>query len=58
MKAIACSKCFKHFGLSLEAEKIGYSSGSICESCDQQDGKKLNKEQLKYLAYVFFVIGS
>lgn len=58
MGAIVCSKCFKHFALSLEAEKIGYSSDSICESCGQQDGRKLNKEQLEYLAYVFFVIGS
>jgi len=57
-RAIACSSCFKNFGLALEARKVGNSSPSECPRCKSTNGAKLGKDQLWTLQNNFFIWGS
>ena len=53
-----CSKCFKNHGLILMASRIGKELERTCPQCEELDGRKLDVEQCKNLAYRFFVVGS
>lgn len=53
-----CSECFIDQGLKLLAERIGTENSEDCTHCSSSNGIKLNVEQLKTLAYRFFVVGS
>jgi hypothetical protein len=57
-KHILCSECFHDQGLKLLAEKIGIEKYDNCCNCNKTNGVKLTSEQVEFLAYRFFVIGS
>ncbi len=57
-EAILCSNCFKDQGLRLTAFNIGIDKNSLCPQCKTENGRKLNKELVKKLAYRFFVRGT
>lgn len=56
--AVACSRCFKNRGLILDAMQYGRDEMGACPSCGREDGIKLGKAPLAYLAQRFFVDGS
>lgn len=55
---LLCSNCFQDQGLKLDAEQIGIIEDSICTSCGDRIGRKLNRDLIAALAYRFFVWGS
>jgi len=55
---ILCSNCFKDQGLRLTAFNIGIDKNGLCPQCKTENGRKLNKELVKKLAYRFFVRGT
>lgn len=55
---ILCSHCFKDEGLKLYSEKIGHENSNECSNCLHTDGKKLDKELLHHMTYMFFVKGT
>lgn len=57
-KFIACSNCFKDFGLQRLAEKIGKKRVEQCSQCQTAGGMGLTKGALNELTTQFFVIGS
>lgn len=57
-KPILCSNCFQDSGLRNMSSKIGFSNSRLCSNCKTKDGKKLNRELLKWLAHSFFVRGT
>lgn len=56
--AVACSRCFKNRGLILDAMQCGREEVGACLNCGREDGIKLSKSHLAYLAERFFVDGS
>lgn len=56
--AVACSRCFKSRGLILDAMQYGREEMGACPNCGREDGIKLGKAPLAYLAERFFVDGS
>ena len=56
--AVACSRCFKNRGLILDAMQYGREEEGECPNCGREDGIKLSKAPLEYLAERFFVDGS
>lgn len=56
--ALVCSRCFKNRGLILDAMKYGRDEIGVCPNCGREDGIKLSKGSLAYLAERFFVDGS
>lgn len=56
--AVACSRCFKNRGLILDAMQYGRVEVGACPNCGRQDGIKLGRAPLAYLAERFFVDGS
>lgn len=58
IKQLLCSECFQDHGLKLLAEKIGRKNKGICNNCNKATGIKLNTDEIKFLAYRFFVVGS
>ena len=57
-EVILCSNCFKDQGLRLTAFNIGIDKNGLCPQCKTKNGRKLNKELVKKLAYSFFVRGT
>lgn len=57
-KYILCSNCFQDSGLKNMSLKIGFSSSKICPNCKTNNGKKLNRLSLRWLAQSFFVRGT
>lgn len=57
-KVVLCSNCFKDQGLRLDAINIGIDKNGLCPQCKTKNGRKLNKELVKKLAYNFFVRGT
>ena len=55
---VACSNCFTDEGLRLDAERLGATESSICPRCTTADGRKFTSDQLRTLAYHFFVLGT
>jgi hypothetical protein len=55
---VLCSNCFNDQGLRLTAFNIGIDKNSLCPRCKTKNGRKLNKELVKKLAYSFFVRGT
>lgn len=55
---LLCSKCFKDEGLQLDAERIGIKNDKECTNCLSNKGKKLTKELIRKLCYIFFVRGT
>lgn len=56
--AVACSRCFKNRGLILDAMQYGRKELGVCPNCGHEDGIKLGRAPLGYLAKRFFVDGS
>lgn len=57
-KYILCSNCFKDEGLRINAERIGIINSNRCPKCNTTTGKKLTKELIRDLCYMFFVRGT
>lgn len=55
---VACSRCFKNRGLMLDAMQYGRDEQGACPNCGREDGIKLGRAPLAYLAHRFFVDGS
>lgn len=55
---VLCSNCFNDQGLRLTAFNIGINKNGLCPQCKTENGRKLNKELVKKLAYSFFVRGT
>lgn len=55
---VACSQCFKNRGLILDAMRYGREEQGACPSCGREDGIKLGRAPLTYLAHRFLVDGS
>jgi len=55
---ILCSNCFKDEGLRINAEIIGITNKKKCPKCNSTTGKKLTKELVRDLCYIFFVRGT
>ena len=55
---VLCSNCFNDQGLKLTAFNIGIDKNSLCPRCKTKNGRKLNKELVKKLAYSFFIRGT
>ncbi len=58
IKQLLCSECFQDHGIKPLAEKIGDDFKGNCSNCNSATGIKLAKDQVEFLAYRFFVIGS
>jgi len=57
-EVVLCSNCFNDQGLRLDAINIGIDKNGLCPQCKTKNGRKLNKELVKKLAYNFFVRGT
>lgn len=57
-KALLCSNCFQDEGLKIDASRIGSRDNDICPNCKSQNGKKLTKDLIQKLCYIFFVRGT
>lgn len=57
-KVVLCSNCFKDQGLRLTAFNVGIDKNGLCPQCKTKNGRKLNEELVKKLAYNFFVRGT
>ncbi|MCW5589096.1 MAG: RES family NAD+ phosphorylase [Legionellales bacterium] len=57
-KFLLCSLCFNDHGLKIEAGKIGIQNKLECSHCKKKEGVKLTLNQIKKLAYLFYVRGS
>lgn len=55
---VLCSDCFADEGLRIDAAKHGIEQQAQCPSCQSQGGKKLTSDQVKALAWRFFVSGT
>lgn len=55
---VLCSDCFADEGLRIDAFKRGLEQEGNCPSCNSPRGRKLTKEQIKELAWRFFVSGT
>lgn len=53
-----CSNCFTDEGLRIDAERHGLEQQGECPNCQSPDGKKLTRDQIKGLAWRFFVSGT
>ncbi|MBO7617848.1 MAG: hypothetical protein J6T22_11635 [Bacteroidales bacterium] len=58
MKPILCSDCFKVFGLSEMAKKIGKANSVVCPHCNSITGATLDKKGVEELCDRYFVHGS
>lgn len=58
IEPVLCSKCFINEGLKLDAGRIGIDQEGVCPHCGSTDGRKLDKELVKRLAFRFFVRGT
>jgi hypothetical protein len=55
---LLCSACFGDEGLKINAFKLGIDLQTKCPNCKSLDGKKLTREALETLSFLFFVRGS
>lgn len=55
---LLCSNCFNDQGLKRTAFNMGIKKNGLCPQCKTENGRKLNKELVKKLAYRFFVRGT
>lgn len=58
MRIVACSSCFKDYGLKIEVMKNGIESSQECPACKSKCGIKITDKDLKQVCYNFFVLGS
>jgi hypothetical protein len=56
--AIACSNCFRDYGLRLSLFKAGRESDTPCPQCSSTSGRKLDWSALEDACTDFFVCGS
>jgi hypothetical protein len=54
---LLCPSCFNDHGLRLMAEACGGTNGT-CPNCGTQNSQLLNRDQVLWLAQIFFVRGS
>ncbi|EPO4111515.1 RES family NAD+ phosphorylase [Enterobacter cloacae] len=57
-QVLLCSNCFADEGLRIDAAKHGLEQQGECPNCQSPDGKKLTRDQIKDLAWRFFVSGT
>ncbi len=55
---LICSECFQDEGLKLVADSIGIQNPRKCPNCYSINGKKLTKQLVHKLCYLFFVRGT
>ena len=55
---IACSDCFKDFGVKAQASLLGSASPEACPVCHLTTGRKLTKELLEDVCQTYFVHGT
>lgn len=58
MRIVACSSCFKDYGLKIEVMKNGIESSQECPACKSKCGIKITDKDLEQVCYNFFVLGS
>ena len=58
MNELLCSACFQDKGLRLDAQRLGRDGDTPCPNCGATSGKRLDREQLGWLAGRFFVHGT
>ncbi|MBN1469447.1 MAG: RES family NAD+ phosphorylase [Fusobacteriaceae bacterium] len=58
MEILICSNCFRDEGLKLDAFTLGIDNEMECPNCKSRIGKKLTKELVLDLCYIFFVRGT
>ncbi|WP_046115169.1 RES family NAD+ phosphorylase [Aquincola tertiaricarbonis] len=56
--ALLCSACFVDEGLRIDASKHGREEQGDCPNCKSSAGRKLTKNDIKSLAWRFFVSGT
>jgi len=57
-KILCCSNCFSCFGLIKEMEKFGQLDNNICPNCGENDGFKLDENNLVDATLSYFVLGT
>jgi hypothetical protein len=58
IQILLCSDCFVDEGLRIDAFKHGLEQEGNCAHCNSSNGRKLTKDQIKALAWRFFVNGT
>ncbi len=58
MPKLLCSECFKNEGLRLNAWRCGSDSEEMCNNCQSNKGRNLDKDQANSLVMDFFVRGT
>ncbi len=55
---VACSDCFKDFGLRATAQKFGHETSQPCKNCRSLAGRKLTMNTLEEVCFQFFQLGT